>query len=154
MADLKERDRILEHAPLIQKHMEPHQEKDPSCWFDSTDESDIDYPSGRAIGTQARDYGCVFLDSKGFCVLQRAATEEGMEKHALKPFFCFTYPVTLDHGVLDLEDSEFTNRKECCSRDSVGIRSVTEVCAEELEFMLGREGFQELSTIEKTQLLR
>lgn len=149
MADLKDRDKILDHTELIQRYMEPHQEKDPSKWFDPYDEVDMDFPSGRAIGTQASEDGCVFLNSKGYCVLQIASTENGMGKYSLKPFFCFTYPVTLDRGVLDLEDSIFTNRKECCSRDRDGRISVLELCEEELEFMLGVEGFEELKAISR-----
>ncbi|HEX9615059.1 MAG TPA: DUF3109 domain-containing protein, partial [Bacteroidota bacterium] len=77
MLDPADREKILEHKDIVLKHMEPHMEKDPEQWFED-EQPDRDFPSGRAAGTQARDYGCVFLDSKGLCVLQKAAVAEGM----------------------------------------------------------------------------
>ncbi len=58
---------------------------------------------------------------------------------ALKPFFCFAFPVTIDAGVLTIDDPEFTNRPECCSMIAGGTRSVLEICWEEFEFVLGSE---------------
>ena len=144
MLDVRERDNILRHTELIRRHMEPTQVHDAAEWFDNEEEVDSDYPSGVGVGTEVTDRGCVFLKEDGRCVLQTAAEEEGMPKHALKPFFCFAFPVTIESGVLTIDDPEFTNRPECCSMVPGGSSSVMEVCAEEFEFVLGFEGMKAL----------
>lgn len=143
MLDPAERDRILEHADLIRKHMEPHQDQDPAAWFEEGG-PDLDFPSGVAVGTQARDYGCVFLDRAGRCVLQKAAMAEGMPKFALKPFYCVAYPVTIEHGELIIDDADFVSRTSCCSTVKGGEHSVFDICSEELEHVLGADGLAEL----------
>lgn len=144
MVGANERERILAHAELIKRHMEPHQDRNEAAWFGEEEEVDLDFPEGRAVGTQVRDYGCVFLDSGGRCVLQKAAVAEGMDKYALKPFFCVAYPVTIEDRILMIEDPEFTERTACCSTQPSGSLDVVEVCQEELQFVLGSEGYQEL----------
>ena len=141
--DVAERDKILVHTELIQRHMEPHQEKNPVNWFEPREIIDSDFPSGRMTGTQVRDTGCVFLDSHGRCVLQKAATEEGLGKFFLKPFFCVAYPITIENGVLMVDDEEFPDNSQCCSPVPNGELNVFDICAEELEFTLGAEGFSE-----------
>lgn len=142
--DSAERDTILAHADLIRQYMESHQEHDPNRWFEEEIHDDSDFPSGKAAGTRELDYGCVFLDSKGRCVLQVAAMQKGMAKFVLKPFFCVAFPLTIEHGTLMIDDPEFTDRPACCSRVENGQMTAIEVCAEELEFMLGVDGFREL----------
>ncbi len=146
-ADPQERDTILRYADLIRKYMEPHQEHDTGKWFDGEETEDPDFPSGKAIGTQSRSYGCVFLNSKGHCVLQIAATSEGMSKFAIKPFYCFAFPVAIEFGELTMDDPDFTDRPQCCATVPGGELTPLDVCAEELEFMLGKEGYEELCTI-------
>ncbi|MEX1139457.1 MAG: DUF3109 family protein [Bacteroidota bacterium] len=143
MVDLQERDLILRHTELIQRYMEPQQEHDSSRWFEK-EEQDLDFPSGKAVGTQARDYGCVFLDSGGKCVLQKAAVGEGMHKFALKPFYCVAYPLTIEHGELIIDDADFVSRPACCSVVKEGVRTIFDVCSEELEHVLGKDGFAEI----------
>jgi hypothetical protein len=144
MLDVAERDRILQNADLIKRHMEPDQVQDPAGWFDNELEIDPDYPSGTGVGTQTTERGCVFLKKGGRCVLQSAAMDEGLPKDALKPFFCFAFPVTIDSGVLTIDDPDFTNRPDCCSMIQGGTKSVLEICAEEFEFVLGSEGAKAL----------
>ena len=144
MVDVGERENILRHADVVRRHMEPTQEQDTEKWFDLEVDVDTDYPSGIGVGTQATDRGCVFLKSDGRCVLQTAAEEERMPKHALKPFFCFAFPVTIDAGILTIDEPDLTNRPECCSMIPGGSSSVLEVCAEEFEFVLGAEGMKSL----------
>lgn len=144
MVDIAEQKHILDQRALVLKYMEPHQEHDPDKWFDGVVEEDTDFPSGKGVGTQVRSTGCVFLDSVGRCVLQKAAIAEGMNKFALKPFFCVAYPVTIESGTLIIDDADFTERKECCSTVENGTLTVLDVCREELEFMLGPEGLSEL----------
>lgn len=145
--DVAERDVILKHAELIVHHMEPGQERDAAAWFDDHVVEDRDFPSGLAVGTQVTGRGCVFLDSAGRCMLQKAAMAEGMPKFSLKPFFCVAFPITIEHGVLDTDEPDFTDRPRCCSVVESGSLSPVEVCTEELEFMLGHEGFLELRSI-------
>jgi hypothetical protein len=146
-ADLGDRANILAHAPMIQKHLEPQQEHDPAKWFDDEVIDDADYPSGHAVGTRATERGCVFLDKVGKCALQKAAVAEGMDRFALKPFYCVAYPVVIEHGVLMLDDSQHVNRHECCMVTDTPDLDVFDVCSEELEFVLGKEGFNELRAI-------
>jgi hypothetical protein len=143
-ADVVERDRILKNADLIRQYMEPTQQHDPSKWFEKNEIEDADFPSGRCIGTEATEKGCIFLQSNGRCVLQIAATEEGHDKAFLKPFFCFAYPVTVDHGELIIDQPDFVRRPQCCTGVPGGPRKAIDVCREELEFVLGVEGYKEL----------
>jgi hypothetical protein len=113
-------------------------------WFDEERAEDSDFPSGYAIGTRKMEYGCVFLDSQGWCTLQKAAVAEGLHKWLLKPFFCVAYPITIQEGVLTVDDPQFTERTECCSRVVEGTVTPVEVCGEEIEFMVGAEGYNEL----------
>ncbi|MCX6133810.1 MAG: DUF3109 family protein [Ignavibacteriales bacterium] len=144
LLDIEERDNILHHVDLIHRHMEPGQIKDPAAWFDVEVEEDADYPSGKGTGTQTTEKGCVFLKHDGRCVLQTAAMEEGLPKDMLKPFFCFAFPVTIDGGVLTIDDPDLANRPECCSMIPGGTVSVLDLCAEEFEFVLGSEGAKAL----------
>ncbi|HWP81523.1 MAG TPA: DUF3109 family protein [Bacteroidota bacterium] len=144
MVDVHEKANILDHSDLIRRYMDSHQEHDPAHWFDDWEEEDADFPSGRCTGTQVRDYGCVFLNSAGQCVLQKAATAEGMPRFALKPFFCVAYPITLERGVLTIEDPGLVNRPCCCSIVEHGSSTAMEVCREELEFVLGQDGLNAL----------
>ena len=147
MVDRAEKENILAHAELIQRCMDPHQEKDARKWFDGEVEEDPDFPSGRCEGTMVTERGCNFLDSRGLCVLQKAALSVGMDKWELKPYFCVSFPLTIETGVLTVSDAEFTNRPVCCSTISKGDLVPIEVCREELEFMLGKDGLTEIDNI-------
>ncbi len=148
LIDPTEKENILAHESIIQRYMDPHQEKDPAKWFDDwEEEEDPDFPSGKCTGTQMREYGCVFLNRAGQCVLQKAAMEEGLPKFALKPFFCIAYPITIERGTLTLEKSDFTDQTQCCARVKEGDQTAIEVCADELAFVLGDEGFAKLKSL-------
>ncbi len=148
-ADPTEKARILDHAEMIIRHMDPDQPKDPARWFSGEVEEDADYPSGHCVGTATADRGCVFLDGRGWCVLQKAAAAEGMNKFALKPYYCVAFPLTVSDGVLTVDDPDFTNRTTCCSVVENGHHAPADVCREELEFMLGPEGMSELDELRK-----
>lgn len=151
-ADVRERDNILAHTEMIQRYLEPHQPQDPSQWFEDHEIEDADYPSGKAIGTHASDTGCVFLDSAGRCTLQKAAVAEGMDRFALKPFYCVAYPIVIEHSVLMLDDSQHVNRPQCCMASPTPDLDVFDVCGEELEFVLGKEGAAELQELSDKEL--
>lgn len=74
-----------------------------------------------------------------------------MPRHALKPFFCFAFPVTIESGVLTIDDPDFTDRPECCSMIERGSRSGLEVCSEESMFVLGSEGMSALLGLSQTK---
>jgi Fe-S-cluster containining protein len=147
LLDLKEKERILAHADIIKKYLEPEQEHDAAKWFDHNIEYDIDFPSGRCDGTSVQDSKCVFLNSKGLCALQRTAVEEGMNKFALKPFYCVAFPLVIDRHVLTTDDPEFINRSNCWCIVQNGSLTVLDVCREEFEYILGSEGLEEIKKI-------
>jgi len=151
LLDPTEKERILAHTGLIQKYLETDMEHDPANWFDGVVGQDMDFPSGECEGTASTERGCVFLDSRGLCTLQKAAVAEGMDKFTLKPFYCVAYPLTIDAGVLTVEDADFTSRPSCCSAVDQGSQHITDVCREELEFMLGADGAQELELAAQTR---
>ena len=146
-ADLAERDAILDHADLVKAQMEPDMNHDTAAWFEKEPIVDADYPSGAAIGTELHNDRCVFLNSKGMCVLQKTAAAAGMDRYALKPFYCWLYPVTVDGGALTLHDPEYAARGSCCSYAETGPLTVFEVCPEELTLALGEKGVEELRDV-------
>jgi hypothetical protein len=145
-ADQAEHDRILEHASAVVAVMDPDQPRDPRDWFDDERRLDSDFPSGVAIGTRTAARGCIFLDAKGRCVLQKA-TAEGLAPVVLKPFYCFAFPITIDRGTLmvDIDNVEGTTR--CCVPVAGGPRTILEAFAWELEHVLGKDGFDELRSM-------
>lgn len=147
LLDIEDKERILAHADLIKRYLEPQQEFDVSKWFDHSVEFDIDFPSGQCDGTTVRNGGCVFQDSKGLCALQKTAMAEGMDKFALKPFFCVAFPLVIDQHMLTLDDPEFTNRPQCCTVVPEGSLSAFDVCREEFEYILGQDGLREIEKV-------
>jgi Fe-S-cluster containining protein len=141
---LNERDRILEHAELVKRSMSPGQDTDPSHWFEDREVEDGDFSVGRATYTMANDKGCVFLDAQRRCVLQCAShASEGAV--TLKPMFCASFPVVIDGGVLGVDPLRTeTGSTDCCAHDSGGPLTVFDVCANELEQLVGAEGVAEL----------
>jgi hypothetical protein len=142
--DPAERDRILENAALVQRHMEPRQQQNPELWFEPGISEDADFPSGRAVGTEVHNGACVFLDSERRCVLQTASANQPF---TLKPFFCTAFPIVIDHGRLEIDDGF---DPDCCTLAPDGTRNVFEVCGAELLHVLGEEGVRELDGIAKT----
>ncbi len=141
--DPAEKENILASAEKIRRYMDAHQEHDDRGWFEETVYSDPDFPRGKAVGTRAMQYGCVFLNGEGKCVLQKTAVAEGMKISSLKPFYCIAYPITIDHGVLMVDEADFLNDPACCRPVEGGTQNVLDVCSEELEFVLGDEGLSE-----------
>ncbi len=142
--DVEERNLILSKSDIVQRHMGPGQDKNPSRWFEKREFVDKDFPSGRSVGTRVRNHHCVFLDSHGRCVLQKATIAEAEGKFDLKPFVCSAYPIAIEDGALTIDDEEVTARPQCCSVVPGGKLNVFDVCREELNYVLGAEGVQEL----------
>jgi Fe-S-cluster containining protein len=131
--DVAERDRILAHAERVRRVMERGQPRDTRRWFSRRSVTDADFPSGRAVHTRVVNGGCVFLDGEGRCVLQKASAAGPR----LKPFFCAAFPITIDQGVLTLDDHEHRSRPECCASRRDGPLTVFDVCRQELRHTLG-----------------
>lgn len=143
--DPEERDRVLAHADRVRQAMDPDQPRDPRRWFSKRVVDDPDFPSGRAVHTRVRGGRCVFLDGGGRCVLQKASgPARGLQ---LKPFFCTAFPVTIDHGVLTLDDKDFRAGQPCCETTDGGPLTVLDTCRMELRHVLGAAGVARLRRI-------
>jgi hypothetical protein len=152
--DIEERDRILAHAAIVIEAMDDHQVKDPSRWFTEGVKIDPDFPSGKMVGTIEESYGCVFLNSGGMCVLQKAQEALPPGSPALKPFFCWAFPISIEHGVLLYDHYMGSDEPQCCSPDSGGERDIFDHCGWELEWVLGTEGVEELNEISKENAVK
>jgi Fe-S-cluster containining protein len=139
--DTTERDRIVAHAALVRAQMDETQQHDGDKWFEDLIE-DADYASGMAVTTQLHNDRCVFLNGAGLCVLQMAE-EAGKLSEPLKPFFCRAYPIYIQNGMLTI-DHQCDGETKCCAAVAKGPLTVFDVCAFELEYVLGPEGAAEL----------
>jgi hypothetical protein len=149
--DVTERDRILAHARIVQQAMTPGQDTDPAHWFEEKEAEDRDFASGRAAYTTSNENGCVFLDADRRCVLQRASEATGGAV-ALKPFFCAAFPVVIDRNVLGVDPfASELGTSECCARDPGGSLTIFDVCATELEHVVGADGLAELRQLAEDQ---
>ena len=147
-ADIGEREAILNNIPIVHKYMDPEQEHDPAKWFETEIIDDQDFPAGKAIGTQVVGKGCVFLDHKGLCVLQKAEMNEGDPKLKLKPFYCTAFPITIVDSVIVYDDYMGANQPQCCSvAQPDGPLTIFDVCAWELEHTVGKAAFEELKAM-------
>lgn len=144
-ADVKERDRILEHREMIAKHMDETQTKDESLWFELDEEEDADFESGRCVGTQVVNGKCAFLDKLGRCSIQVAAAGEGMHRWALKPTFCILFPLEVSNNVIQFDDL-LDEEQACCSIDAEFDVPMFRACKDELIHILGEDGYGELET--------
>ena len=140
--DVGERDQIVANADLIRRHMDPDQEQDTASWFDPEPNVDPDFPSGKAVSTGLRNGACVFLNSARRCVLQTASEHQPFD---LKPFFCTAFPVTIDHGELQVDDKFFDD--SCCTLTPDGQLTVMEVCEMEMNHVLGAAGVRDLRAL-------
>jgi hypothetical protein len=141
--DLSHRDRILAEAALVARHMEPAQVQDPAHWFETEDEADTDFPSGRAVNTATVGGTCVFLDSRRYCVLQLAeAASPG-----LKPFFCRAYPIGINGARVIHEADWCPSETQCCGPVDEGELTALDVYRPELTHLLGEAGVKELRRI-------
>jgi len=147
LVDLEHRDVILAHADVIRRHMSPHQERDPHRWFEREIANDPDFPSGKAVGTEA-PAGCVFLNDERRCVLHLADDAEELPV-TLKPFFCRLFPLAICDGHLLLDEPVAGDRPACCSATPGGEQTVFDLCRAELEMVLGEAGVEELRVLER-----
>jgi len=140
--DLKEYEKIMSIKDRIITSMDATQTKNPDLWFEEQ-EPDDDFPSGIAVGTEVHNGKCVFLDKQGFCTLQKIAFEDGEFKWKYKPIYCILFPLVIFEGAITVDD-EHLDRMHYCSIAKNQISTVFECCKNELLYILGEKGFQEL----------
>jgi hypothetical protein len=142
-ADIKERDRILEHKEAIAAQMDETQNRDVNGWFDPDEVDDDDFPSKRCIGTQVFNDKCVMLDKYGRCAIQLAAVQAGLHRWAWKPMYCILFPIEITDGVVGF-DPMLQGEQPCCSTSTAFEVPLFRACKAELEHLLGTEGYQTL----------
>jgi Fe-S-cluster containining protein len=140
--DLKERDFILENKEIIKQYMDETQTKDETKWFEEVEE-DADFESGYCAGTQIYNHKCVFLDKNGYCSLQKAAMDRGEYKWKYKPIYCVIFPLTIYNGTLTVDD-EHIARLHYCSKPRHQTSTVFDATKDELIYLLGEDGYNEL----------
>jgi hypothetical protein len=85
----------------------------------------------------------VFLNAEGRCVLQKASIGARLAV-SLKPYFCTAFPVTIDRGVVTLDDKDFRAGQPCCDTTERGPLTVLDTCVMELRHVLGAPGVSAL----------
>ena len=144
--DPNERDVILDHKEEIKLKMDETQTTNESVWFDNVRVDDQDFPSGYAVGTEVHNDKCVFLGKDGRCSVQLVSAEKYNDPWKIKPFYCIAFPIVLDTGVLTFDDYQ-QDKAQCCSIVSDTDSTLVDSCKAELEFVLGKDGYQELVTM-------
>lgn len=140
--DLKEMEFILENKEIIKQYMDDSQTKDESKWFEPIEE-DSDFPSNYCAGTEIYNHKCVFLDKNGFCSLQKAAIARNEHRWKYKPLYCVLFPLTIYEGKLTVDDDHI-NRLHYCSKPRHQISTVFDAMKDELIYLLGEDGYNEL----------
>jgi hypothetical protein len=131
---------VLAHRDLIAKQMDETQDPDPTKWFETEEIDDPDFPSGKCVGTEVVNDKCDFLDKAGRCAIQLAAVNSGLHKWALKPLFCILFPIEITNGVVGFDDM-LQEQESCCSVQPEFEIPFFEGCREELEHLVGKEGY-------------
>ena len=141
-ADLKEHQQILKKKESIIHVMDESQTKSIVEWFEPA-EKDNDFESGIAVGTEIVNNKCVFLDKNGLCSLQKIAIQEGEHKWKYKPLYCILFPLTIFEGTLTIDD-EHMERLRSCNNNGFSEQTIFDACYEELIYLFGNDGFEEL----------
>lgn len=137
-----EHEKIIAIKDKIIRAMDDSQTKKPEEWFEDPVEDD-DFESGIAVGTEVYNGKCVFLDKQGFCTLQKIAMTEGENKWKYKPLYCILFPLVICNGVFTIDD-EHLARMHFCSRVENQVSTAFEACKDEIEYLFGAAGYQEL----------
>jgi hypothetical protein len=77
--------------------------------------------------------------------VQRATTEEGMGRWALKPLYCILYPIEISEGSVSF-DPMLQDEQACCSVTGDYHVPVFRACKDELIHLLGADGYEMLET--------
>jgi hypothetical protein len=142
--DVTERDVVLQHAELIQPHLDETQTRDPARWFESEEKVDRDYKSGVCVGTTVEDGKCIMQDKRGWCSIQVAATEAGRYKWDIKPLYCVLFPIEVIDNVIRY-DRRFHELRECCTAKAEFEIPLFEACRDEVVHLVGEAGFKAMA---------
>ena len=140
--DLKEYEKIMEIKEKVIAAMDDSQTKDVDKWFEAPEE-DEDFDSGIAVGTEVYNGKCVFLDKQGFCTLQKIAMEAGEFKWKYKPLYCILFPLVIFEGAITVDDDHL-GRMHYCNKTENQSSTIFDCCKNELKYLLGDKGFEEL----------
>ncbi len=160
-ADVEHKEKVLAHADLVRRYL-PIERHDERAWFEAEIVEDDDFPSGKAVGTNAiprpdhpAGSACVFLRGDYRCALQMAGAENGMGPLGLKPFFCALHPLTIGDGKcieLDSENEIYIGGGSCQRiREQWQLIPLYELLDFELKLVLGEDGYQELCAAAREQ---
>ncbi|MFA6457718.1 MAG: DUF3109 family protein [Bacteroidota bacterium] len=149
--DPADRDVILKHKDEVKLAMDETQTTNDAVWFDNKREEDIDFPSGYAVGTEVYNDKCVFLRKDGRCSVQVVSAEKYNDPWKIKPFYCIAFPISVDNGLLTYDDYQH-GKTQCCTIVSDTDTTLVDSCKAELEFVLGKEGYQQLQELKISKL--
>jgi Fe-S-cluster containining protein len=141
--DPVERDVILQLKDEIKLMMDETQTKNDAGWFENIIEEDTDFPSGYAVGTEIFNEKCVFLRKDGRCSVQLVSAEKYNDPWKIKPYFCVAFPICIDNGVITFDEYQ-QDKAQCCSIVAETDVPLIESCKAELEYVLGKSGYQQL----------
>ncbi len=132
----------------------PDDRRDPNAWF-SAPAADEAAPGGGTIGTNVvadlRRPGetcCVFLLPDRLCALQVTSQQLGLAYPGLKPLFCALYPLQIDEGEIIVDhETEQHFGGATCRRAGATKQPLYRVFKEEMQLLLGAEGYRELEVM-------
>jgi hypothetical protein len=147
--DLAERERILAVKDIVKQHMDETQSTHHEGWFEDSEQDDTDFPSGKCVGTNVINEKCAFLDKYGRCSIQLAAVERGLHRWTWKPLFCVLYPLEISDGVVGFDDL-LQDEQVCCTVQPEFDIPLFEACKDELIYLLGQDGYEQLEQYYQT----
>ncbi len=149
--DPKDRDVIIAHTEEVKLQMDETQTTNEAVWFDNRQEQDMDFPSGYAVGTEVFNDKCVFLRKDGRCSVQLVSAEKYNDPWKIKPFYCIAFPIAVDNGVVTYDDYQ-DGKTKCCSIVRDTEATLVDSCKAELEYVLGKDGYQELKNYQISKI--
>lgn len=150
--DKLEAEQILSQADRIAPFMAEGHE-DQELWFDGSQDSDEDMPSGQVVHSTVVDdpehYGgtaCIFLRSDHKCALQVAGEANGYHPWHFKPFYCVLHPLDLDdEGRITLDETgPLLAEQASCLRPAAQKIPLLETFQPELTYLLGEKYYRRL----------
>lgn len=149
--DMEQKAAILRHAEMIKPYLPPER-RDEDMWFCDDDVADDSFPDKRFDFTNTvpnPDYhdgmSCVFLRPDAMCAVQVASVANGLDRWALKPFFCVLFPLVIDEQWLELDsENPLYQHPACSSQITTTDQPVYVVLKDELVHALGKEGYAQL----------
>jgi hypothetical protein len=148
--DVEQLKTIVPHVEAIKANL-PEDRRDPNAWF-SAPQADEDSPASAVVGTNVvndplrpGETCCVFLRPDRLCALQVTSQQVGLEYPGLKPLFCALFPLQIhgDEIVID-HDTAQNFGGAMCRRTCTRLQPLYQVFREELQLVVGEEGYREL----------